>query len=72
MNGLYVLKPKAGKQTLADIYNEYNACWLKIRDHNDNLIMWEGEFEDMPIKFACAGFKEAYLVESDAYLEMIV
>lgn len=58
--------------TLADLYNDYSACDLTLRDHNDNVMIWYGEFSDMPIRYACMGFQKCTVNMHDVEIEVII
>lgn len=60
------------EKTIGDLYEEYSACELTIRDHDDNVILWYGEFEDMPIKYACVVFQKCTVNSYDAEIEVII
>ena len=46
--------------TLGELYEKFSDYdfELTIRDLVDGYVIWHGDFEDMPIKYSCGGFKE--------------
>ena len=58
--------------TLADLYREYSPHDLTIRDHNDNAVIWYGEFGDMPIRYACMGFQKCTVNAYEVEIEVII
>ena len=44
--------------TLGDAYDVFSNYELVIKDHVDNFMIWCGNYEDMPIKYACVVIKE--------------
>lgn len=38
------------RNSISEIWQQYDACELTIKD-TDGLLLWHGEFEDMPIKY---------------------
>lgn len=37
-------------KSILEIWQQYDACELTIKD-TDGLLVWHGEFEDMPVKY---------------------
>ena len=73
MISTYEVKPYEKKfLTIGDLYEQYEACELTIRDYKDNFIIWCGDFEDMPIKYGCTGFKRAFVNVCDGELEVLI
>lgn len=60
------------EKTIGDLYEKYSACELTIRDHNDNVMLWYGEFEDMPIKYAGVVFQKCTVNNYNAEIEVII
>ena len=68
----YYCIPVEHYNTVFQLYDIYETWEVNIKDIFDNILVWTGNFSDLPLKYAVSKFEGAKVYSDDCEIDIFI